>query len=78
MVTTAGHEKHATHPHAYPNPSSPFKQNVRLSTQAMIVQRDAKRPEKGDTYLVSTQQPLYTHHVTLTHSTPPNRIPQQY
>ena len=55
------------HGHGHPIPSSPFKWDVRLLTWARKVQRDTRRPQKGDTHPVSTQQPLYARHIPASH-----------
>ena len=54
-------------------PFSLFKRDVSLLIRVRSVERDAGRPQKGDTHPVSTQQPLYVNHITLMCSTPPKQ-----
>jgi hypothetical protein len=55
--------EHRTHVHGHPTPLLPIQTGCEAVGR---VQRDAWRPQKGDTRLVSIQQPLYASHVTLT------------
>jgi len=60
-------ETHAT-PQWPPNPLLPVQVGCEgVSIQARSTERDARRPQKGDTPQVSTQRALSMHHITLTH-----------